>query len=371
MQVVKDWLSRRFSNPQVLILVLMLALGIIFIMLFGAPLAPFFAALVIAYLLEGVVTRLQRLGVPRLASVCGVFLLFIATLFFLFLGVVPLLTSQVTQFVGQLPAYVIRFQEAMNGLPARYPELVNQDQIDQILETAGDEIGLLGQTALTQTIASLSGLVTWIIFLILVPVLVFFMLKDKDRILAWLRQFLPKDRKLTLGVWREVDVQIGNYVRGKTIEILLVGAVSLVSFSILDLKYALLLSTLVGLSVLIPYIGAAVVTLPVMIVGFGQFGWTSEFAAVFFTYMAIQILDGNALVPYLFSEVVNIHPVAIIVAILFFGGIWGFWGIFFAIPLATLCHAVIRAIRADGEGTAGVIIDSTASSGAPPADPTS
>ncbi|MGB2465802.1 MAG: AI-2E family transporter, partial [Porticoccaceae bacterium] len=109
------------------------------------------------------------------------------------------------------------------------------------------------------------------------------------------------------------------------------------------LNYAALLALLVGLSVLIPYIGATVVTLPVLLVGYMQWGYSADFLWLFLVYGVIQFLDGNLLVPLLFSEVVNLHPVAIIVAVLFFGGIWGFWGVFFAIPLATLVKAVYNA----------------------------
>jgi putative permease len=94
---------------------------------------------------------------------------------------------------------------------------------------------------------------------------------------------------------------------------------------------------------LVPYIGAAVVTLPVAMLAYFQWGWSPEFGWVIFAYGVIQGLDGNVLVPLLFSEVVNLHPVAIIVAILVFGGLWGFWGVFFAIPLATLVSALLTA----------------------------
>ena len=105
----------------------------------------------------------------------------------------------------------------------------------------------------------------------------------------------------------------------------------------------MLLGLLVGLSVIVPYIGAVVVTVPVLLVGWFQWGWSSEFAWMATVYFIIQALDGNILVPLLFSEVVNLHPVAIIVAVLVFGGLWGFWGIFFAIPLATLVQAILFA----------------------------
>jgi len=99
---------------------------------------------------------------------------------------------------------------------------------------------------------------------------------------------------------------------------------------------------LVGFSVIIPYAGAAVVTLPVLFVAYAQWGISSEFLYVLIAYSVIQFIDGNVLVPLLFSEIVNLHPVAIIVAVLFFGGLWGLWGVFFAIPLATLINAVIN-----------------------------
>src|SRR5690606_28489402 len=113
-------------------------------------------------------------------------------------------------------------------------------------------------------------------------------------------------------IWREMNLQMGNYVRGKVIEIILVGVVSYISFLVMGLDYAALLGLLVGLSVVIPYIGAAVVTIPVLLVGFFQWGWGSQFMWLAVVYGVIQFLDGNVLVPLLFSEAVNLHPLAII-----------------------------------------------------------
>ena len=140
-----------------------------------------------------------------------------------------------------------------------------------------------------------------------------------------------------------MNEQIANYVRGKVWEILIVWAVCFIAFNLVGLHYAMLLSFLVGLSVLVPYVGATVVTIPVVLVAYVQWKWGNEFIYLTSIFLIIQALDGYVLVPLLFSEVVNLHPVAIIVAILFFGGIWGFWGVFFAIPLATLVQAVLVA----------------------------
>jgi putative permease len=184
---------------------------------------------------------------------------------------------------------------------------------------------------------------TVMVYIILVPVLAFFFLKDKETILDWFGQRLPRERGLANQVWHDVNLQVANYVRGKVWEIFIVGAVSYATFTMMGLQYTLLLSTMVGLSVIIPYVGAAVVTLPVGLVAYFQWGWSAEFGWVLFAYGVIQALDGYLLVPLLFSEVVDLHPVAIIIAILVFGGLWGFWGVFFAIPLATLVQAVLKA----------------------------
>jgi putative permease len=205
------------------------------------------------------------------------------------------------------------------------------------------EVIQYGQDVLSVSAASLVSVVTAVIFLILLPVVVFFLLKDKAKILVWFGRFLPEERLLSLRVWEEVDIQIGRYIRGKFFEVLLLWAASFVTFSIIGLNYSMLLAVFMGLSVIIPYVGATLVTLPVLGVALFQWGFSSEFIYAAVAYSIIQAIDGVVLVPLLFSEAVNIHPIAIIVAILFFGGIWGMWGVFFAIPLATVVQAVLTA----------------------------
>ena len=161
---------------------------------------------------------------------------------------------------------------------------------------------------------------------------------------------LPKERPLLDAVGVEMNAQLGNYVRGKAIEFLLVGSVSFITFLFFGLNYAALLSVVVGLSVLVPFIGAAIVTLPVFVIAVLQFGWSLDLGWVMLAYAIIQFLDGNVLVPLLFSEAVDLHPITIIVAVLAFGGLWGLWGVFFAIPLATLIKAIYVAWPRAAEG---------------------
>ena len=227
------------------------------------------------------------------------------------------------------------------NLPERYPNLVTAAQIDELTAVIRGQLRDYGQMVVSTSVSTITTLLVLLVYLVVVPVLVFFFLIDKERIKTWFSAYLPEQRTLATRVWIEMDLQIGRYVRGKVVEIVIVAGVSAVTFATMGLEYALLLGVLVGISVLIPYIGAAVVTLPVAMVGFFQWGWGEQFAYLMVAYAIIQALDGNVLVPLLFSEAVNLHPVAIVVAVLIFGGIWGVWGVFFAIPLATLIKTLL------------------------------
>lgn len=343
MNLVAEWFHRTFADRQVVALLLTLFVGFAVILFFGHMLAPVLASLVIAYLLEGVVGVLERYHLPRLLAVGIVFLAFMLFFILVLFGVLPLASSQLTELVQQLPQMVTSGQKSLMRLPELYPDLITGEQMTRMITVMKNEVAQAGQKILSVSASSVIGFITLLVYLILVPLLVFFFMKDKDVIIAWFLQFFPKDRGIADQVWVDVDLQIANYVRGKFWEVLIVGSVSVVTFSLFGLNYALLLGVLVGLSVIIPYIGAAVVTLPVLIVAWFQWGWSGAFGGLAVAYLIIQALDGNVLVPLLFSEVVNLHPVAIIVSILVFGGLWGFWGVFFAIPLGTLVKAVLTA----------------------------
>jgi putative permease len=350
MNILSQWYNRYVSDPQVVILALLLAGGFIVMLTLGKMLAPVLAGVVIAYLLDGVVEKCHRLGAPRLTAVVLVFLLFMSFLVFTLIWMVPRLSTQVTQLVTQLPDIIAHGQAVMLQLPEKYPNLFTAEQVSDLGATIRTEITEMSQRVLSLSLPAVTGLMILLVYIILVPVLAFFFLKDKHRIIAWFSQRLPRQRRLVDEVATDVNVQVSNYVRGKVWEIVIVGVVAFATFSFMGLQYALLLATMVGLSVIIPYIGAAVVTVPVAVIAWFQWGWTPEFGWMLFAYAVLQGLDGYLLVPLLFSEVVNLHPVAIIIAILVFGGLWGFWGVFFAIPLATLVQAVMHAWPKMGKG---------------------
>ena len=343
MNVLRAWFNRNFSNPQTVILALFLLGGFIVVFYMGGMLAPLLAAVVIAYLLEAIVQVMERRGMPRLPAVILVFLLFIVVFLFLMLWLVPMLSRQVAQLAQDLPRHIDTGQKLLMRLPEIYPQLFTEEQVRDIVNSLQKELAGLGQSLLSLSLAWIPSLIALAVYLILVPMMVFFFLKDKSQIVGWMGSYLPRQRELTASVWHEVDLQIGNYIRGKFTEILIIGGASYITFVLMGLNYAALLAVLVGLSVVIPYIGATVVTIPVAMIAYLQWGWGSEFAYLMLAYTIIQALDGNVVVPLLFSEAVNLHPVAIIVAVLVFGGLWGFWGVFFAIPLATLVKAVLTA----------------------------
>jgi putative permease len=343
MNVISDWFRRRLSDPQIVILAALLITGVIVVVFLGKILAPVLASLVIAYLLEGLVGKLERRRVPRLIAVLVVILIFMIFVLFVFLMLLPLLWQQLKQLFQQLPVMITWAQNQLLYLPEKYPDYISNQQIMDLITVLSSEIRGLGQRVLTLSVASVKALIWIMVYIVLTPIMVFLFLKDKNRLLNWATGFLPKNRRLATEVWHEVDQQIGNYVRGKFWEILIVWTASALTFTVLGLEFASLVSLFVGLSVLVPYVGAFSMAFPVALLAFFQWGFGPDFAYVGVAYLLLQILDGNLLAPLLLSEVVNLHAVAIIVAVLVFGGIWGFWGVFFAIPLATLVQATIKA----------------------------
>jgi putative permease len=344
LEMVNRWYKRRFSDPHAVSLVAILLIGFVTIYFFGHLIAPLLVAIVLSYLLEWPVARLTKFGVPRVLSVVIVLLLFCGFTLIAFFGLIPTIWQQVVNLINDIPTMYLELQDYIRTIPDRYPEFATIASVESLLVDAKNNMMKLGESVVKGSLASLVSLATVGVYAILVPLLIFFLLKDKTELIQSFSQFLPQNRRLANKVWTEMNQQISNYIRGKALEILIVGTVSYVTFALLGLRYSALLALAVGFSVLIPYIGAAVVTIPIAIVGLFQWGLSSEFYWLLAAYGVIQALDGNVLVPILFSEAVNLHPVAIIISVLVFGGLWGFWGVFFAIPLATLVKAVVNAL---------------------------
>ena len=342
-RILRGLAHKYFSDEEAVILFLLILAGVVFIIFFGSMLAPAIAAVIVAFILQGLVTKLNRLGIPEIVSIIGVFFVFLGLLIGVLFGLFPLIWPQVTGLAGEAPRIFREMQSYLEVLPEQYPTLISMEGINTIYNQVTTEAGRMTQWLVSFSLESIPDLVALLIYMVLLPILVFFFLKDRRVLLGAIARMLPSQRPMMVRIWHEVNLQCANYVRGKAVEILIVGGITYVAFKVLGMPYAALLSLMVGLSVVIPYIGAAVVTIPVAMIALFAFGWGSQFIWVMVVYGVIQALDGNVLVPILFSEVNNLHPVAIIVAVLFFGGIWGLWGVFFAIPLATMLKAIFSA----------------------------
>ena len=343
LKIIKSWFEKYFSDEEAVVVFILLIAGTLIVLNFGTMMAPVIGSIIVAYVLQGLVSKLQRIKMPHIAAVLTVFTVFIGITLVTFLLLLPLVFRQVSALVKELPTMVTNGKALIELLPERYPQFFSQDMVTDLYGQLVNEVSSFTQLVLSFSLSSIPALITVLIYAVLVPIMVFFFLKDKDKLLAGVSTILPTERKLMREIWKESNLQFANYIRGKVLEIVIVGAATYIAFVWLGLNYSALLATLVGLSVVIPYIGAALVTIPVAGIGLFQFGWGTDFIWLMVVYGIIQALDGNVLVPLLFSEVVNLHPVVIIVSVLFFGGIWGLWGVFFAIPLATLLKAIFSA----------------------------
>ena len=341
--ILKQWYERYFTDPQTVIFAFILIIGFLLIVVMNAHLMPILIGIIIAYLFEGLVVRMGQINLSRTIAASFATAVILTAIILTLFVLLPLLSQQVSELIRELPSMLGKGQQLLSQLPQQYPDFVSTQQVEEILIFLRTEVTLLGQRVVSLSLASVVGVITFFVYLILLPLMVFFFLKDKDLILGWLGGFLPDERRLVREVWTDLDIKIASYVRGKFLEILIIWVTSFIAFSWMGLNYAMLISLLVGISVIVPYVGATVVTIPVALIAFSQWGVTSEFGYLLAIYALIQFVDGNLLVPLLFSEVVNLHPIAIIVSVVFFGSLWGIWGVFFAIPLATFIQAVIKA----------------------------
>jgi putative permease len=250
----------------------------------------------------------------------------------------PSIGTQINNLLQNLPSIVSSFQSTLVEMNNYF----SQEDLDLIFANLTNQINSLLSSALGQLAGTITLMFNAILYAIMIPLMVFFFLKDKNELLPIAAFILPKENGFMQSVFSEMNDQLFNYVTGKFLEMIIVASASYALFAILGLPYAVLIAILVGLSVIIPIFGAILVTIPVVLIGLYEWGLTENFYWLLSLYLLIQILDGNVLVPILFSNRNNLHPVVIIIAVLFFGGIWGFWGLFFAIPLATFIKAIIN-----------------------------
>jgi len=340
LEEINNLFRKIFSNEETLVFGMLLTVAFLILFFLGNILTPFLISIIFAYLLVGMQKRLEDYGFNSTIA------LILTYSFFLLLGIAlmvwlgPLVYQQLQSLILEIPKWVNAFMIFAQNVPEKYPDLVSSDQITAFLQSLSGQITAISQDFLKASIAGIQNTVTIAINLILLPILVFFFLFDREPIISGFLNILPRERAMLKKVWIEMDGQLSNYARGKAIEIVIVGSTAAIIFMYFGLDYIALLSVFVGFSVLIPFLGAFIVTLPVAAVGLLQFGLSFDFWFLMGAYIVLQILDGYLLVPILFSDAVKLHPVIIMLAVFVFGGMFGFWGVFFAIPIATLIKAI-------------------------------
>lgn len=331
------FMQRFFSNEESVYFAILLIFSFLFIIFFGNVLLPVIISIVIAFLLNGFMTTLLRFNISQKLSLSITLIVFFGFYLSLFMAL-PSIGAEINNLLQNLPTIVSSFQQTLIEMNNYFSE----EDIDQIFANLSNQISVLLSSALGQLAGTVSLMFNAILYAIMIPLMVFFFLKDKSILLPFASIILPKENGFMQSVFTEMNDQLFNYVTGKFIEMLVVATASYILFASLGLPYAVLIAILVGLSVIIPIFGAILVTIPVVLIGLYEWGLTENFYWLLGFYLLIQVLDGNVLVPILFSTRNNLHPVVIIIAVLFFGGIWGFWGLFFAIPLATFIKAIIN-----------------------------
>lgn len=343
LKMFMEWYKKRFSDPHIVSLMVVIICLFIIIYFFNKILLPILIAIVLSYLLDSPVNFLHKKGLPRTPAVVIVLLLFMMVGLVGFMILLPLIWQQSISLITNIPNMLNFANNFLTTLPEHYPELIDVGLFDSIIQGITNKVVQTGNSLLQFSIVSLLGLVSVAINAVLVPIMMFFLLKDKTKIWSYCSKILPKNRTILDKVAAEMDMQISNYIVGNVLHIIILAVCVYMPFWYFGLDYGLLLAVIVGLSVLVPYIGIIISSIPIVLIAIFQWGITPEFGYLIFFYVLIQTLDGNLLVPCLFSEKLNIHPLVIIVAVIVFGGLWGFWGIFFAIPLATLVKAIINA----------------------------
>ena len=313
-------------------------------------LAPFLAGAIFAYVLNPLVGRLTGRYLPRVVAVVLVLLFALALSVALALVIVPLFIKELRMLAERLPAFLIWLnQEAAPWLKQRFAIDVQLD-IATVKQLAGSILsnnqdlvaGLLGSLRIGGL-----ALLTFFVNVMLVPVVLFFLLRDWDGILARIDDLIP--RHLHVRARRflaEIDAVLAEFLRGQLIVMLVMSVYYSAALSVASLEFALPIGVITGLLVIVPYIGAATGILLGTIAAVLQFDSLAGVAWVWVAFGIGQMLEGMAVTPLLVGKRIGLHPVAVIFALLAFGQIFGFFGVLLALPASAALLVALRHLKA-------------------------
>ncbi|WP_404453148.1 AI-2E family transporter [Virgibacillus necropolis] len=302
---------------------------------------PFLLSLFIAYLLYPIVQRIHSLNIPKGLAILIIYVLFFGGIIFAVNRIYPLFVMQLTDLSEQLPEFITTYKKWIYQLyesTAFLPEMVH-DKMDGLFLKI--ESGM--ENMVSKLVTSITKIFDIIIVITVIPVLVFYFLKDTKRIKDWLKKWIPsKYHQRAHEVLYSIDKSLGNYIRGQLLVSLFVSITTFTCFYFLDLKYALVLAIIMGVTNFIPYFGPIIGALPALAIALTVS--TKLVLFVLLTVFVIQLIESNLLSPYIVGKSIHIHPVAIIFALLVGGKIGGVIGLLLAVPLLTICNEIVKQV---------------------------
>ncbi|GGA69118.1 AI-2E family transporter [Ornithinibacillus halotolerans] len=302
-------------------------------------LVPFIIAALIAYLLYPIVMKIHRYNIPKGIAILIIYLLFFGGIGYLIYRVYPAIVTQLRDFDEYLPQLVNMYQDIIYQLynsTSFLPETVH-DKIDETIHSLEKWIDAL----LGTLIGGFSKILDFIIVITVIPVLVFYFLKDYEKINRYVKKQIPsKYRENVSDLFHSMDEGLGGYIRGQLLVCLFVAITSYAIYQFLDLKYALLLAIFMGIMNFVPYFGPIIGAIPAIIIALTVSGKMVLFVLI--GVFAIQLIESNLLSPYIVGKSTKVHPVAIIFALLLGGKIGGVIGMVIAVPLLTILRVVIK-----------------------------
>lgn len=354
-----DW-RKRIREPRVWVLIALGIFSLVILAWFSSALIPLFGAMIIGYLLDPLVIRLEQWRVPRLLAVVLVMLGSILLVALVLFAIIPTVAEQLNALANQVPDLITKAEQWVGEMQGRLPESFRGEGAWRFLDRLSIAVDNLFGGLVTMLLAWAGGTIGGLVNAIIIGFLVFFLLKDKEKIWAYLVRLLPLlQNEQVVEVLADIDRQMGKFIKGKFIVVFLLFLLSTGVYWIIGLDFFLLLGIMTGLSTFIPYIGAIVVGIPVVAVGLLQWGLSGAIGTLI-AYVAVQIVDGNLMTPVIIGRETDIHPIGIIAAIVICGSLWGFWGVVFAVPAAVIVKSILdvlyfpslaRAAAGDGGGT--------------------
>jgi predicted PurR-regulated permease PerM len=315
--------------------------------LLSSVLLPFVAGLVLAYFLDPVADRLERLGLPRWAAATIILLGFLLVFVAVLLLLVPVLGNQLSGFRERLPAYAASLQQIVTSISQGWLGTLVGDQLPDIQKSLGDYLGkgasILGGfvTSLWTGGQAVAGVLS---VLVVTPVVAFYLLVDWDRMLAGIDRVLPRPHVETIrAIAREIDRAISGFIRGQATVCLLLGLFYAGGLSLIGLSFGVLIGLTTGLLTFIPFVGSIVGFVVSVGVALVQ-SWPSWHlpVVVIAIFLVGQFLEGNILSPRLVGGSVGLHPVWLMFALLAAGSLFGFLGLLIAVPVAAAIGVLIR-----------------------------